>query len=136
MAQARAVLAGQHYIKSYNLTRERTQWRVVDVKAGGAAPPHAQLVNCEDPSDMRTVSCAELTEGGVYDLADEARDETIQDRLDTLVPRDALVEGSARLGRLLRQVTLAVRRFRRSWARVPITGKAVMAAARELRRSS
>jgi hypothetical protein len=107
---------------------------VVDVKAVGSAPPHAQLVNCRDPSDMRTVSCAELTEGGVFDLAEESRDEPLHTRLDS--PARGGTEGSARVGRLLRQITLAVRRFKRSCARVPMKGKAVMAAARELRRTN
>ena len=61
MAQASAVSAGQRYIKSYHLTQDRTEWEVVDVKVVGDALPHAHLVNCRDPSDMRTVSCAELT---------------------------------------------------------------------------
>ena len=134
MAQASAVSAGQHYIKSYNLTRECTEWRVVSVKAVGSAPPHAQLVNCRDPSDMRTVSCAELTGGGVFDLAEESRDEPLHTRLDS--PARGGTEGSARVGRLLRQITLAVRKFKRSCARVPMKGKAVMAAARELRRTN
>ncbi len=136
MAQASAVSAGQHYIKSYNLTRECTEWRVVDVKAVGSAPPHSQLVNCRDPSDMRTVSCAELTEGGVFDLAEESRDESLHTPLDSLARGGGLAEGSARVGRLLRQITLAVRKFKRSCARVPMKGKAVMAAARELRRTN
>ena len=134
MAQASAVSAGQRYIKSYNLTRECTEWRVVGVKAVGSAPPHAQLVNCRDPSDMRTVSCAELTGGGVFDLAEESRDESLHTRRDSLVRGGT--EGSARVGRLLRQITLAVRKFKRSCARVPMKGKAVMAAARELRRTN
>ena len=133
MAHASVVSAGQRYIKSYNLTRERTEWEVVDVKAVGSSPPHAQLVNCGDPSDMRTVSCAELTAGGAFDLAEEWRDKSFHDRFDALVRGGA--SGSARGGRLLRQITLAVRKFKRSCARVPRTGKAVMAAARELRRS-
>ena len=131
MAQASAVSAGQRYIKSYNLTRDRTEWEVVRVV--GTALPHAQLVNCRDPSDMRTVSCAELTEGGVFDLAEESRDESPHTRLDSHERGGGLAEGSARVGRLLRQITLAVRKFKRSCARVPMKGKAVMAAARELR---
>ena len=134
MARASAVSAGQRYIKSYKLTRERTEWRVVDIKAVGSAPPHAQLVNCSDPSDMRTVSCAELAEGDDFDLAEESREERVHARLDTLVRGGA--DGGARVGRLLRQITLAVRRFKRSCARVPMKGKAVMAAARELRRTN
>ena len=135
MARASAVSAGQRYIKSYHLTRERTEWKVVDVKTEGSAPPHAQLVNCGDPSDMRTVSCAELTEGGAFDLAEDSSDEAIHARLDALVRGGGIVEGSARVGRLLRQITLAVRKFKRSCAKVPMKGKAVMAAARELRRT-
>jgi hypothetical protein len=134
MAQASAVSAGQRYIKSYNLTRERTEWRVVDVKAVGSAPPHAQLVNCGDPSDMRTVSCAELAEGGDFDLAEGSREERVHARLGSLA-EGGLAESSARAGRLLRHITLAVRKFKRSCARVPTKGKAVMAAARELRRT-
>ncbi len=134
MAQASAVSAGQHYIKSYNLTRDRTEWEVV--KVVGTALPHAQLVNCRDRSDMRTVSCAELTGGGVFDLAEESRDESLHTRLDSPARGGGLAEGSARVGRLLRQITLAVRKFKRSCARVPMKGKAVMAAARELRRTN
>jgi hypothetical protein len=134
MAQASAVSAGQRYIKSYNLTRERTVWRVVGVKAVGSAPPHAQLVNCGDPSDMRTVSCAELAQGGVFDLAEDSRNETDNARLGARVRGN--MEGDTRVGRLLRQITLAVRKFKRSCARVPMRGKAVMAAARELRRTN
>jgi hypothetical protein len=85
---------------------------------------------------MRTVSCAELTEGGVFDLAEESRDERVHTRLDSLVQGSSLAEGSARIGRILRQITLAVRKFKRSCARVPMKGKAVMAAARELRRTN
>ncbi len=133
MAQASAVSAGQHYIKSYNLTRDRTEWEVV--KVVGTALPHAQLVNCRDRSDMRTVSCAELTGGGVFDLAEESREESLHTRLDSLAPGGGLAEGGAR-GGLLRQITLAVRKFKRSCARVPMRGKAVMAAARELRRTN
>ena len=132
MAQASAVSAGQRYIKSYNLTRDRTEWEVV--KVVGTALPHAQLVNCRDRSDMRTVSCAELTEGGVFDLAEESREESLHTRLDS--PARGGTEGSARVGRLLRQITLAVRKFKRSCTRVPMKGKAVMAAARELRRTN
>ena len=132
MAQASAVSAGQRYIKSYNLTRDRTEWEVV--KVVGTALPHAQLVNCRDRSDMRTVSCAELTGGGVFDLAEESREESLHTRLDS--PARGGTEGSARVGRLLRQITLAVRKFKRSCARVPMKGKAVMAAARELRRTN
>ena len=137
MAQASAVSAGQRYIKSYNLTQDRTEWEVVDVKVVGEALPHAQLVNCRDPSDMRTVSCAELTQGGAFDLAEESGGPSIHGRLDTLVRggADGSADGRARVGRLLRQITLAVRKFKRSCARVPRTGKAVMAAARELRRA-
>ncbi len=134
MAQASAVSVGQRYIKSYNLTRDRTEWEVV--KVVGTALPHAQLVNCRDPSDMRTVSCAELTGGGVFDLAEESREESLHTRLDSLARGGGLAEGSARVGRLLRQITLAVRKFKRSCARVPMRGKAVMAAARELRRTN
>ena len=134
MARASAVSAGQRYIKSYKLTRGRTEWRVVDIKAVGSAPPHAQLVNCGDPSDMRTVSCAELAEGGDFDLAEEPREEPVHARLDTLVRGGTA--GGDRVGRLLRQINLAVRRFKRSCARAPMKGKAVMAAARELRRTN
>jgi hypothetical protein len=134
MAQASAVSAGQRYIKSYNLTRDRTEWEVV--KVVGTALPHAQLVNCRDRSDMRTVSCAELTGGGVFDLAEESREESLHTRLDSLARGGGLAEGGARGGRLLRRITLAVRKFKRSCARVPMKGKAVMAAARELRRTN
>ena len=134
MAQASAVSAGQRYIKSYNLTRDRTEWEVV--KVVGTALPHAQLVNCRDRSDMRTVSCAELTGGGVFDLAEESREESLHTRLDSRARGGGLAEGGARVGRLLRQITLAVRKFKRSCARVPMKGKAVMAAARELRRTN
>ncbi len=134
MAQASAVSAGQRYIKSYHLTRDRTEWEVV--KVVGTALPHAQLVNCRDPSDLRTVCCAELTGGGAFDLAETPGDVPIHTRRDTLVPAGSLAEGSARVGRILRQITLAVRKFKRSWARVPMKGKAVMAAARELRRTN
>jgi thiamine pyrophosphokinase len=133
MAQASGVSAGQRYIKSYSLTREHTEWRVVDIKAVGLAPPHAQLVNCNDPSDLRTVSCAELAEGGDFDLAEGSREEPAHARLDSLVRGGT--GGGARVDRMLRQITLAVRRFKRSCARVPMKGKAVMAAARELRRT-
>ena len=134
MAQAGAVSAGQRYIKSYHLTQDRTVWEVVDVKVVGEALPHAQLVNCRDPSDMRTVSCAELVHGGAFDLAEESRDQSIHDRLDALVRGGP--QASDRVMRLLRQITQAVRSFKRSCTRVPrTTGKAVMAAARELRRS-
>lgn len=134
MAQAGAVSAGQRYIKSYHLTQDRTVWEVVDVKVVGQALPHAQLVNCRDPSDMRTVSCAELVHGGAFSLAEESRDRSIHDRLDALVRGGP--QASDRIMRLLRQITLAVRGFKRSCTRVPrTTGKAVMAAARELRRT-
>ncbi len=134
MAQASAVSAGQRYIKSYHLTRDRTEWEVV--KVVGTALPHAQLVNCRDPSDLRTVCCAELTGGGAFNLAETPGDLPIHTRRDTLVPAGSLVEGSARVGRILRQITLAVREFKRSRAFVPMKGKAVMAAARKLRRTN
>ena len=85
---------------------------------------------------MRTVSCAELTGGGVFDLAEESRDEPLHTRLDSPARGGGLAEGSAGVGRLLRQITQAVRKFKRSCARVPMKGKAVMAAARELRRTN
>ncbi len=133
MAHASAVSAGQRYVKSYHLTQDRTVWEVVDVKVVGQTLPHAKLVNCRDPSDMRTVSCAELTHGGAFDLAEECRDKSFQDRFDALVRGGA--DGSTRRSRLVRQITLAVRKFKRSCARVPRAGKAIRAAARELHRT-
>ena len=143
MARMSAVSAGQRYIKSYHLTRDRTEWEVVVVKLVGTALPHAQLVNCHDPSDTRTVSCAELLAGGVYDLAAESgADDGSGDSLGHpgRVGRNALVRigaesatGAVLAARLVRQITLAVRRFKRTCARVPIKGQAVLAAVRDLR---
>ena len=120
MAQSGAVLAGQRYFKTYHLTHDRTEWEVVDVTAVGTAVPHAKLVNCRDPFDIRTVSCAELTQGGVFDLAQAPHDGEPYPCADRPEPAGGLIEGSARLGRLLRQITLAVRRSRRSRARNPV----------------
>jgi hypothetical protein len=132
-----AVSAGQRYIKIYDLTRDRTEWEVVDVKVVGAALPHALLMNCRDPSDMRTVSCAELTSGGGFALAGTAGaagDGAARDLADGLEPDGRLETGSARMGRLLRQISLSVHRFKRSWARRAVAVKP--AAARERRQAN
>jgi hypothetical protein len=137
-----AVSAGQRYIKIYDLTRDRTEWEVVDVKVVGAALPHALLMNCRDPSDMRTVSCAELTSGGGFALAgtagaagdDAAGDGTARDPADGSGPGGRLEAGSARMGRLLRQISLSVHRFKRSWSRRAVAVKP--AAAREHRQAN
>jgi len=134
MAQFGAVSAGQRYIKTYHFTHDRTVWEVVDVKVVGTAPPHAQLVNCRDPFDIRTVSCAELTEGGAFDLAEEAADPPHHMPRHILEPVGGLVAGSARLGRLLRQITLAVRRFKRVRPGAPAKIKSVDSDARKARR--
>jgi hypothetical protein len=136
MAQRCAVSAGQRYIKTYDLTHDRTEWEVVDVKVVGAALPHALLVNCRDPSDTRTVSCAELTEGGAFALSGVAGagdDRPIRGHSGRFAPGRRLEEGSARMGRLLRKITLAVRRYNRSWSRAPLPVEAAPAAAREHR---
>ena len=127
MSQMGAVSTGQRYIKTYHFTHDQTEWEVVEVKFVGAALPHAQLVNCRDPFDIRTVSCVELTAGGAFDLAEESDDAALE-------PAGSLAAGSARLGRVLRQITLAVRRFRKSWARSPKTIEPVVTVAREARR--
>ncbi len=130
MAQSGAVSAGQRYIKTYHLTHDRTEWEVVDVRLVGAAVPHAQLVNCRDPFDIRTVSCAELTQGGVFDLAEDPGAPPTHARADRSERASGLVEGSARVGRLLRQITLAVRRFKRSRPRAAKRMRAARASAR------
>jgi hypothetical protein len=135
MAQSGAVSAGQRYIKTYHLTHDRTEWEVVGVRVVGAAVPHAQLVNCRDPFDIRTVACAELTQGGAFDLAEDPRDAPIHAPADRLEPAGGLVEGSARVGRLLRQITLAVRRFRQSRPRASLRIRAVTASARDYPRT-
>lgn len=130
MAQSGAVSTGQRYIKTYHLTHDRTEWEVVGIRIVGAAVPHAQLVNCRDPFDIRTVSCAELTQGGVFDLAEDPRDAQTLAPADRFEPAGSLVESSARVGRLLRQITLAVRRFRRSGPRAAMRIRAATASAR------
>lgn len=127
MSQMGAVSTGQRYIKTYHFTHDQTEWEVVEVKVVGAALPHAQLVNCRDPFDIRTVSCVELAAGGAFDLAEESGDAPLE-------PAGSLAAGSARLGRVMRQITLAVRRFKRSWARSPKTIKPGITVAREARR--
>jgi len=135
MAHRSAVSAGQRYIKTYGLTHDRTEWEVVDVKVVGGALPHALLVNCRDRSDTRTVSCVELTQGGVFALAGTAGDGRPRATPGGLAPASRLEAGSARVGRLLRQITLAVRRFKRSLSRAPIPTKATGGAARETRQA-
>jgi hypothetical protein len=135
MAHRSAVSAGQRYIKSYGLTHDRTEWEVVDVKVVGATLPHALLVNCRDRSDTRTVSCAELTDGGVFALAGGSGDGPRR-YAGGYPPAGRLEAGSARMGRLLRQITLAVRRFKRSRSRAAGSAKAASAAARARRRAN
>ncbi len=119
MAHRSAVSAGQRYIKTYGLTHDRTEWEVVDVKVVGGGLPHALLVNCRDRSDTRTVSCAELTQGGVFALAGTVGDGRSRARPNGPAPAGRLEAGSARVGRLLRQITVAVRRFKQSLSRAP-----------------
>lgn len=134
MAHVGAVTTGQRYIKTYHFTHDQTEWEVVEVKVVGAAGPHAQLVNCRDPFDIRTVSCVELAAGGAFDLAKDADDGRIEPAGGHLQPAGSLATSSARLGRLLRQITLAVRKFKRSRLRKPLTIKTVAAGAQEARR--
>ena len=136
MAHLGAVSTGQRYIKTYHYTHDQTEWEVVEVKVVGAALPHAQLVNCRDPFDIRTVSCVELTAGGAFDLAEDAGDAQTEAAGGQLQAAGSLAAGSARVGRLLRQVTLAVRNFKKSRLRRPTTAKAVVTAAREARRTT
>ena len=134
MAHLGAVSTGQRYIKTYHSTHDQTEWEVVEVKVVGAALPHALLVNCSDPFDIRTVSCIELTAGGAFDLAEDAEDTRIESVGGHLQPAGSLAAGSARVGRLLRQITLSVRRFKTSRLRNPMTIKSVVTATREARR--
>lgn len=136
MAHRSAVSAGQRYIKTYDLTHDRTEWEVVDVKVVGGGLPHALLVNCRDRSDTRTVSCAELTQGGVFALAGTADgDGRSRASAGDVAPAGRLEVGSARVGRLLRQITLAVRRFKRSLSRAPVAAKAATGTAKESRQA-
>jgi hypothetical protein len=135
MAHRSAVSAGQRYIKTYDLTRDRTEWEVVDVKVVGGGLPHALLVNCRDSSDTRTVSCAELTQGGAFVLAGAAGDGRSPATPGGAAPGGRLEAGSARVGRLLRQITLAVRRFKRPLSRPPAAAKSTTGTTRETRQA-
>lgn len=136
MAHRCAVSAGQRYIKIYELTHDRTEWEVVDVKVVGSSLPHALLVNCRDRSDTRTVSCAELTGGGGFALAGVSGDGPAGVRPGRVRSAGHLEAGSARMGRLLRHITLAVRRFRRSLSRAPIHAESAAAVPREHRQAN
>lgn len=140
MAHVEAVSTGQRYVKTYHLTRERTLWRVADVKVMGATLPHALLVNCHDPRDLRTVSCAELTAGGAYDLLKESAETrgpaaTLNPGLNLHVEQtDRLALYSARAGRLLGRTTRALRRLLGVQGRaLPMGG--LLAAAKQSRRA-
>ena len=134
MAHLGAVSTGQRYIKTYHFTHDQTEWEVVEVKVVGAALPHAQLVNCRDPFDVRTVSCAELTAGGAFDLAADVGEARIEPAGGHPQPAVSLAAGSARVGWLLRQITLGVRKFKKAGRGKPFAAKAIATAAQEARR--
>ena len=136
MAHRSAVSAGQRYIKTYGLTHDRSEWEVVEVKMVGTALPHALLVNCRDRSDMRTVSCAELTGGGAFALAGVSHDGPGRAGSGRSASAGRLESGGARVGRMLLQITRAVRRFKRSWSRAPAPVKAATAAPSERRQAN
>ena len=114
MAQPQSVIAGQRYIKYYKLSSDCTEWKVLSVSDMDEPIPHAQLVNCKDPFDMRTVSCAEIVEGGSFGLADEDTVRRLRGvrRLGGR-PRDTLGY-KPRLKRILSEINRAVRAYKQS----------------------
>ena len=112
MAQPQPVIAGQRYIKSYKLSSDCTEWKVLAVRAEGDSPPHAQLVNCKDPFDMRTVCCAEIVEGGSFDLADENSDVHGRRAQNIANRARAAVGNRSRLRRMLTEINQAVRNYK------------------------
>lgn len=119
MAQPQSVTAGQRYIKFYKLSSDCTEWKVLSVRAVGESLLHAQLVNCRDPFDMRTVCCAEIVEGGSFDLAEEGVD--YRRRARQIANRAGAAMGyRLRLRRLVSEINQAVRSYKtsrhQSWA--------------------
>ncbi len=111
MAQPQSVTAGQRYIKSYKLSSDCTEWEVLSVRAVGETLLHAQLVNCRDPFDMRTVSCAEIVGGGAFDLAEEGVD--YRRRARQIASRvNRAVGYRQRLKRLVSDINQAVRSYK------------------------
>ena len=72
--------------------------------------------------------------GGAFDLAAEAPAPDVETGDTGHEPTGALAASGASIGRLLRDITQAVRQFKGSRRRKPLKIKSVVAAAREVRR--
>ena len=53
---------GQCYRKIYGRGGYNSGWQVHSIAVPIEAMPHAHLVNIDDPKDVRTVSCATITD--------------------------------------------------------------------------
>ena len=68
MDQAIQVREGQYYAKVFDSLGCGMLWEVKSVSARFLSLPHAQLVNQEDPHDIRMISCDALADGRFFKL--------------------------------------------------------------------
>ncbi len=61
MSHKSRVAEGQCYEKVYDRHGYRSGWEVRSITVPVELPPHARLVNLDDPGDIRTVSCLTLS---------------------------------------------------------------------------
>ncbi len=71
MGQVIQVQEGQYYAKVFDDPGCRMLWKVKSVSARFLSLPHAQLVNQEDPRDIRMISCDAITDGQFFKLISE-----------------------------------------------------------------
>jgi hypothetical protein len=73
MRQEAQVREGQRYAKVYATFDSTKGWEVRSICKRVVPLPHAKLVNLEDPSDIRMVSCGTVADDRYFRLMSEPR---------------------------------------------------------------
>ncbi len=73
MRQEAQVRKGQRYAKVFGIFDSTKGWEVRSICRRVVPLPHARLVNLEDPSDIRMVSCGTVADDRYFRLMSEPR---------------------------------------------------------------
>ncbi len=73
MRRQAQIQEGQRYAKVSGRTGFRSGWEVRSIVVPAESLPHAYLVNLDDPSDVRTISCLTIADSQYFRLMGQSQ---------------------------------------------------------------
>ncbi len=73
MRRQAQIQEGQRYAKVSGRTGFRSGWEVRSIVVPAESLPHAYLVNLDDPSDVRTISCLTIADSQYFRLIGQSQ---------------------------------------------------------------